>query len=133
MRDRALDRAGIDALGLPKRKERVAAGIFANRGEVADLGALPGGGDGDVGRVPAMALLIEHAAIIRCRELVIFQQRLADAEKIDCHLRDMRPDCQVEAMICSAAAVTAARSPAATSPSSQSLPPMPTKLAPAAR
>ena len=51
-----LHAAAIDTLTLPEIDEQVAERVFAQRGEIADRGTLPCGGDGRVGGVATEAL-----------------------------------------------------------------------------
>ena len=117
----------IDPFARPKVEEALPGRIRADGGDVAHVRPAARRGYGGVGGVPAMAFKIQRAAIGTRRLAVQLQHRLAHAQQ--------RGRAHAAAIPCaaSAAAMTLARSPAAMARSSTSLPPMPTKAAPAAR
>src|SRR5690606_13433121 len=74
---------GRHALALPQVQQQVAEGIAAQQGAVAGSRALPGSGDGAVGRVAAEAAQILVA--VRPARLVELHHGLAEAEDVEFH------------------------------------------------
>ena len=75
----------IDALTRPESHGAVAWHVIAERRDVADTGALAGGGDCRIGGVTAMAFQVVARPVRLQRELIEFEHGFAHAQQIDRH------------------------------------------------
>jgi len=77
----AAHRRMVDAFAAPQRAQHRAVGVVAERADVGDARALARRGDGEVARVPAVALQVDAAVALA--RLVELDHRLAERDDVD--------------------------------------------------